>query len=213
MTRAMHVAKDLVLGEIAIWRMLGRWVARRPDVPDGSTPVGYAQMVAPVMWLWIIASGGEAIAVEMILRSIDAGWAHVVRFPLLVVSIWGTLWMLGLMAAFRVRPHLILDDRLRIRSGPRSWVDVPKDAVVTIRSAEHDFDGITKTIHEAGGLLLVGVSRRTNIELTLNEPTTLATHAGEKVADRVGLWVDEPRAFAGLLRSATGGERRDSASA
>ncbi|MDN5804583.1 MAG: hypothetical protein L0H26_08390 [Microlunatus sp.] len=58
-----------------------------------------------------------------------------------------------------------------------------------------------KTVHQADGLLLVGVSRRTDIELVLSEPTVLQTHDGERTADRVGFWVDDPRAFVGLLQS------------
>lgn len=213
MTSTWRILKDFVLGEVAIWRMLGRWITRRPDVPNTATAVGYSQMVAPVMWVWIIASGGEAIAMELILRSIDTGWAHVVRVPLLVVGIWGTLWMLGLMASFRVRPHLILEDRLRIRSGPRKWIDVPHAAIKSFRATEHDFSGMTKTFHEEDGLLLVGVGRRTNVELVLTEPTTLATHDGDRIADRVGLWVDEPRPFVNLLRSSTNTASKDNASA
>lgn len=210
MSRAWHVVRDLVLTEVAIWGMLARWIARRPDVPHGAAPVGYAQLVAPVLWLWIIAAGGEAIALELILRSIDAGWAHVVRVPLLVVGVWGTLWMLGLMAAFRMRPHLVMEDRLRIRSGPRTWVDVPKVAIRSVTLVEHEFDGIMRTVHEDEGLLLVGVSRRTNVELALTGPTVLASHAGDRTASTVGLWVDEPRSFAALLRGSSRG-RTDNA--
>lgn len=199
MTRTWRFAREAVLLEVAIWKALGRWVLRRPDVPAGATPVGYAQLVAPVMWLWILGSFAEVVALELILRSIDAPWAEVVRIPLFVVGAWGALWMLGLMASMKVRRHLVLADRLEVRYGPRGRVVVPRAAITGARAVEHEFEGIVKTVHEQGGLLLVGVNTRTNVELALAGPTALVTHDGERTADRVGLWVDDPRAFVRLL--------------
>jgi len=48
--------------EVAMYRNLLRGVLRRRAVPDGAEPVGYAQAVTPVMWLWIFADrGGRAL--------------------------------------------------------------------------------------------------------------------------------------------------------
>lgn len=198
--RAWKLVTDAVLLELAIWRMLGRWIARRPDAPAGAVEIGYARLVAPVMWLWIFGSFAEVVALELVLRSIDAGWADAVRIPLLVVGLWGAGWMLGMMAALHVRRHLLLDDRLSIRNGPRVRVDVPLDAIADCRPVEHEFEGVVRVLHEADGLLLVGVNTRTNLELVLTGPTALETHDGRRTADRVGLWVDEPRDVARLLR-------------
>ncbi len=199
MSRVWWFAKEAVLLELAIWVALGRWVLRRPDVPAGATAVGYAQLVAPVLWLWILGSFAEVVALELVLRSIDAPWAEAVRIPLLIVGTWGALWMLGLMASMKVRRHLVLADRLEIRSGPRVRVVVPRAAITGARAVEHEFEGVIKTLHEEDGLLLVGVNTRTNVELALAGPTPLATHGGERTAERVGLWVDDPRAFVRLI--------------
>lgn len=200
MTRAWGFLKDAVLLELAIWRNLLRWVTRRPDAPRGAVQVGYAQLTAPVMWLWIFGSFAEVVALELVLRSIDATWAHVVRVPLFVVGIWGAFWMLGMAGSFYVRRHLVLADRLVVRNGPRFRVDVPLDAVTRVRAVEHEFEGMIKTVHEEDGLLLVGPGQRTNVELTLTGPTVLVANDGERTADRVGLWVDEPRELVRLLQ-------------
>ena len=47
---------------------------------------------------------------------------------------------------------------------------------------------------------LVGVSSRTNLELVLTSPTTFQTPHGPSTVARVGLWVDEPREVAEVLR-------------
>lgn len=201
MTKIGHLLRHAVLLEIAIWKALGRWVARRPDVPAGATAVGYGQLSGPVMWLWSLASFAEVIALELILRSIDAAWADAVRIPLFIVGVWGAFWMLGMLGSLHVRKHLVLDDRLEIRNGPRFRLVVPRDAVIACRAAEHEWEGMAKTVHEDDGLLLVGPSNRTNVELTLAGPTELTTPDGVRTADRVGLWVDEPRAFVRLLQT------------
>lgn len=191
--RLLELAWDALLLELALYRSLARWVTRRPDTPPGAVTLGYAQLVGPMLWLWIFGSAVEVVVVEVVLQNIQAGWAEAIRLPLLAVGIWGVLWMLGMLAAYRVRPHLLIEDHLRIRNGARTWVDVPLDSVARVRAAEHELPGVIKAMHHDDGLLLVGVSSRTNLELILNGPTILRTFKGEITAASVGLWVDQPR--------------------
>lgn len=195
------LAREAFLLELALYRSLARWIARRPDVPRGATPIGYAQLVGPMLWLWIFGSATEVVVFELVLRQVETGWAEALRMPLLAIGIWGVLWMLGMMAAYRVRPHLLTDDRLRIRNSARTWVDLPLDAIAATRTIEHELPGIVRAVHHEDGLLLVGVSSRTNLELVLTSPTVLPTSKGEMTADRVGLWVDEPHGVARMLRT------------
>lgn len=198
--KLLGLIREAVLLELALYRSLARWVARRPDIPAGATPIGYARLVGPMLWLWIFGSATEVVVVEVVLRQVGAGWADAVRLPVLVLGIWGVLWMLGMLAAYRVRPHLLTEDRLQIRNGARTWVDVPLAALATLRSVEHELPGVIKSLHQEEGLLLVGVSSRTNLELKLTGPTVLSTSKGKLTADRVGLWVDDPRAVSSRLK-------------
>lgn len=91
--------------------------------------------------------------------------------------------------------------RKSIRNSARTWVEVPLDAVASTHTTEHELPGIVRAVHHEDDLLLVGVSSRTNLELALTGPTVLRTSKGEMTADRVGLWVDEPRLVAGQLRA------------
>ncbi len=194
-------AREALLGELALYRCLGRWIARRPDVPAGTTPIGYSQLVGPMLWLWIFGSATEVVVVEVLLRQINAGWVEPIRIGLLVLGVWGVLWMLGMLAAYRVRPHLLTADHLRVRNGARTDVELPLAAVVGIRDAEHELPGVIRSVHTEDDLLLVGVSSRTNLEFVLAAPTTLVTSQGEVTARRVGLWVDEPRTVAAQIRT------------
>lgn len=199
--RWLALAREALLLEFALYRSLARWVTRRPDVPAGALPLGYAQLVGPMLWLWIFGSATEVVVVEVVLRNIESRWAETLRLPLLVVGIWGVLWMLGMLAAYRVRPHLLFEDHLRIRSGARAWVSVPLDAVMGVRAVEHELPGLIKSMHQDDGLLLVGISSRTNLEITLTGPTRLGTYQGPVTAETVGLWVDETRTVADLIKT------------
>lgn len=193
-------AREEIGQELALYRSLARWVARRPDVPGDALPIGYSQLSGPVLWLWIFGSATEVVVADVVLRNIEAGWAEVVRVPVLVLGVWGVLWMLGQLAAYRVRPHLLHADRLLIRSGSRTWVVVPLESIAHARAVEHSYPGVMKSLHHEDDLLLVGVNLRTNVELVLDEPATLDTSQGTKTAARVGLWVDDPRALVAQLR-------------
>ena len=190
--------------ELALYRSLARWVARRPDVPEGAVAIGYARLVSPMLWLWIFGSAVEVVVVEVVLRHLDQPWAAGLRMPLLVLGVWGVLWMLGMLASYRVRPHLLTDTELHIRSGALTWVVVPLHAIGTTRTVEHELPGIIRALHVDDSLVLVGVSSRTNLELVLSAPTPLSTSKGEASATRVGLWVDDPREVAARLRPRLG---------
>ena len=108
------------------------------------------------------------------------------------------------LAAYRVRPHLLGEHVLQVRDGLHARVDVPLERISSIRSADHDLPGLLRSVHVEGEepdrLLLVGVSSRTNLELALSRPTVLETPHGPTTVTRVGLWVDEPREVAELVR-------------
>jgi hypothetical protein len=186
--------------EVTLYLALGRWIVRRPEVPAGTVAVGYSRLVAPMLWLWIFGSAVEVVVLDVLLSR----WWTPLRVPLLVLGVWGLVWMLGMLAAYRVRPHLLGDHVLQVRDGIHARVDVPLERISSIRSVDHDLPGILRSVHVEGeepeALLLVGVGSRTNLELALSGPTVLETPHGPTTVTRVGLWVDEPREVAELIR-------------
>jgi hypothetical protein len=198
---------DALLYELCLYRSLVRWLARRPDVARGATPIGYSRLVAPMLWLWIFGSTVEVIVVEVVLRHLDQPWADAIRVPLLVLGIWGVVWMLGMLASYRVRPHLLTDAELRVRSGARTWLVLPLEAVEATRLVEHEVPGVIRSLHVDGALALVGAGSRTNLEMMLTGPTAVSTSKGEVTVSRVGIWVDEPREIAAQIRPRLGTRR------
>ncbi|MCW2737852.1 hypothetical protein [Nocardioides sp.] len=193
--RVLPVARDLLVTELALYAQLLRWIARRPDVPAGATPIPYARMATPVVWLFIFGSTVEVVAFDLILSR----WLTFLRLPFLVLGIWGVVWMLGLMASYRMRPHLVTEDDLHVRNMARTDVVVPLAAITRVQVTDTDVGGI-RSVRIIDDRLLVLVSGRTNLQLTLAEGTTLATAHGPTTPATVGLWVDEPREVAELLR-------------
>jgi hypothetical protein len=198
--RARRLAWAALRLEVTLYLALLRWIVRRPDVPTGTTPIGYSRLVAPMLWLWIFGSVTEVVVLDVLLSR----WWTPLRVPLLGIGIWGLVWMLGMMAAYRTRPHLLGEASLQVRDGIHARVDVPLERIASVRSVDHELPGLLRSVHVEGedgeAVLLIGVSSRTNVELVLTGPTTLATPHGPTTVGRVGLWVDEPREVADLIR-------------
>ena len=76
--RVLRFAWAALLLEITLYRALGRWVVRRPDVPAGTVPIGYSRLVAPMLWLWIFGSAVEVVVLDVLLSR----WWTPLRIPL-----------------------------------------------------------------------------------------------------------------------------------
>lgn len=198
--RLTRLAWAALLLEVTLYCALLRWVTRRPDVPEETLPIRYSGLVAPMLWLWIFGSAVEVVVLDVLLHR----WWPAGRVPLLVLGVWGLVWMLGMMAAYRTRPHLLGADSLQVRDGIHARVDVRLDDIGSVRSVDHELPGLLRSVHVEGegpgATLLVGVGSRTNLELVLTGPTVLETPHGPTTVSRVGLWVDEPREVAELIR-------------
>ena len=187
-----------VVFELAMYRNLLRWVSRRPSVGPGDEPVGYARLVTPVMCLLIFASAAEVPLMHVLLP-----W-RTAQIISIVLGAWTLVWMLGLLAGLRTRPHLISDSGLRVRNGAFVDIPLPWAAMASVTTKEVDLPssikGLQPLVTEDGTDLRVGVSGQVNIQVRLREPLAVPTRAGELTVDRVSFWVDEPRQVATRIR-------------
>ena len=199
MTSALRTVGRLAALELRLYAALLRWCLRRKDVPGDAQPWSYAALAAPVLWLWIFGSAVETVVFHLVIP-----WEPV-RLVVDVVSIWGLVWMLGTLAAYRIRPHLLLPGELRVRSSVNHDVPVPLDAVVSAAVRETELPSSVRSLQidavEGVGRVSVGVSGRTNVVLTLRQGTALRTAKGEVAAETMRLWVDDPRALVAELNS------------
>jgi hypothetical protein len=114
--------------EVGIWRSLYRWLTRRPraDDPDAAL-FGYASQVTPLLLAFIFLSALEIPILPLLLP-----WPAV-RYSLLVLGVWGLLWMLGLLASLRTNPHAVSEAGLRLRSGFQFDAQIPWEKISAIR--------------------------------------------------------------------------------
>ncbi len=202
MTRIARLLWHFVVLEVRLYVALGRWLSRRPAVPAGARAWGYSRLVTPVMWLWIFGS-----ACEVPLAHVLVPWPGV-RLALLVLGIWGLVWMVVLLASLKAYPHLVDADGLSLRYGVLAHARVPWSIVSAVRYDDRDVEGFVRVLrpHEtpAGTELLVPVNDRVNVLLELAVPLAVRTSKGEVEAVAVGLWADEPRDLVTALRECVG---------
>ncbi|MFD4432907.1 hypothetical protein [Nocardia sp. NPDC058497] len=196
----MQLGLRFVRLEIDIWVSLARAVTRRPDT-EGGTPIRYAGAVSAFIWAIIVVSAVEIPAVHLII-----GWPPV-RIAALALGIWGLTWMLGLLAAHHMYPHVLTLDRLRVRYLRRTEVDVPLATVRTVRNDLRAYDG-SKSLQLIGNdTLALPVGNSTNVRVDLTAPQTFTTTQGEYTVRTVAFWADDPRTAVAAIRSAAPRER------
>jgi hypothetical protein len=196
--RSLSLAKHALVFELNIYKSLLRWLLRRPHIPAGFEPVGYAQLATPMMGLWIFGS-----ALELPLVHVLVPW-HGLRIALLVIGVWGLLWMLGALAGLRTYPHLLGHDTLRIRNGATHDIVIPWAAIAKVTTLDRSLPSSMWVLQpqetEHGTHLNVAVSGRVNVHLALRNQLQLRTKKGDMLVTGLSLWADEPRTVALRIR-------------
>lgn len=194
----VYWAKRALLLEVWGYVSIMRYVLRRPKVPPGATGFSYHRPVMPMLIAIIIVSAIELVAVDLVVRR----WPTV-RVTLLVLSIWGLVWMLGLLFGFLTRPHAVGPAGIRVRAGaevdiPLEWdvVDfVGKNTRVTPNKRPlvmADPDG-TWALH-------LRMQQETNIEIHLRRPVAVRMPHGTETVSAIHLFADLPQPFMDEVR-------------
>jgi hypothetical protein len=134
-------------------------------------------------------------------------WAYI-RIPVLILSIWGLIYMLGFLFGMLTRPHAIGPAGIRARYGPEigiplSWDDIDS---VTRRRATVQNKQPRVTVDENGrATLYLRMQNQTNIEVRLRRPIKIRLPQGPETVSEVNLYADEPQAFMNEVRRHAGG--------
>lgn len=185
--------RRLVDNETAIWRSLFLWsTRRRPGQGATARAFPYVKQVQPLLLAFLFLSVLELPVVHFLVP-----WEPV-KLVLLVLGVWGLLWMLGYIAAMRVFPHLIDDDGLHIRHGASldlllRWgqiaaVRADRDRVPTNKPIQFDGDNDKRAAK-------VAILKQTRIAVDLAEPTRLDHPDGTEYVAAVKFYVDDARGF------------------
>lgn len=191
--RAGHLARRALQLEVAGYLSIYRFVFRRPRVPPGAVAFTYHQPVSAVFAVLVAVSAFEVVAVDIITRP----WP-MVRIPLLVLGVWGLVWMLGMLLGFVTRPHSVGPDGIRVRHGAEieivvAWDDI--DAIARRKRAVEGRPPQWTTDADGGVILHLPVQDATAIDIVLARPLDVRLPQRAETITEVRLAVDEPRAF------------------
>jgi hypothetical protein len=118
---ARVLALEAVLLGSAFRFLAGGW--RRPDPPGFSYHRSSAfAAILPALPLLVI---GDLVLVEVLLRSV-APW---IRLLVHALDAYGVLWILGLWASFRARPHRVEGGVLHLHKGLLARAEIPLAAI------------------------------------------------------------------------------------
>ena len=159
--------------ELGALTSLARWVLRRPDVPAGAVGLssGRGSTAVPVAFAVVGA-------VELVVVHVLVPWP-LVRTVLDVVGVYGLLAVLGLAARRVVRPHLLTDTELVLRTDGRICARLHRDDVEAL-VPDRRLSPVSAAVEDTGdgtrALCLPGVdgthvTRRTAGALAVMVPT------------------------------------------
>jgi hypothetical protein len=176
--------------EAGIWRSLYRWLTRRHGGTDPDAALfGYASQVTPLLLAFIFLSALEIPIVSLLLP-----WPAV-RYSLLVLGVWGVLWMLGLLASLRTNPHVVSVAGLRLRSGFQFDASIPWQAISTIQLRRSSAHRKLQIEHNQTGAS-VALQGTSNVEVVFREPVLVRFLDGRQAnVDAIHFYADSPTAL------------------
>lgn len=197
MTKVIAGLRWVVRLEIGIWKSLGLLAMRRTaGLKAGDEAFPYIGHVSLVLFGFIFASMCELPLLHVLIP-----WEHV-RLTVDIISIWGLLWMIGYAASLKVFPHLVGPDALRIRNGAHTEIVVPWAAVATVTAKRRDTE--KDRFQVVDGIALLPILKETNVEVTLADPTVIATPKGDALLTEIRFHVDDVKGFVAAVRARAG---------
>lgn len=193
-----YLLRRATMMEIRGYQSIFRFVFRRPKVPVGAVGFSYSQPVLAILIVLVSVSAVELIVVDVIVHR----WVAV-RIPLLILGIWGLVYMIGLLFGMLTRPHAVGPDGLRVRSG--SEIDIPLswDDVYSLTHRKHSIQEKQPrlTVDEDGGVTLhLRMQNETNLELRLERPVLIRLPQGSETVTGINFYADDARAFMSEVR-------------
>jgi hypothetical protein len=169
-----------------------RWAQGRDDVRPGTTAFRYGN--SATTFLWVITA---MTAVETAIVEVAVPWLWL-RVVLAVVCIGSLPLMAGMVADYRLRPHLLGERTVLLRCGSAIEVEVPLSAIASVG----------RTIGTAprhpgvvGSALELGVGT-TDIVIALRSAQSDGAETDARSFDHIRCSADDPAAFAASVRAA-----------
>jgi hypothetical protein len=177
----------IAAGEMAVlYYAFAAW-RRKPEVPPGMEAYSTHERAGTAVLFGSLA--GISVVEIPLLHLLVMRWSVKAAWVLTVLSVYGAIWLVGMARAFVLRPVLVGNGELVIRSGLLWTLRVPLDRIASI--------------HRGGGAsdLRLCPGGDPNMAMEFSEPMIAAGMFGiRRPVTRVALSVDDPAAFQRALR-------------
>jgi len=173
--------------------LTGRW---RHGVREGDIAVRYASGSAGLLLTFAYASLIETVVLAFLIP-----WP-LVREITLVLDLWGVFFILGLLASFVVRPHVIgADGSLRLRSGALLDIRIPARDIAAVRAERRTARGRRGAVDDDGCADLTQ-GGQTTVTVKLARPVTFTRPLGKQARARVfRFYAADPATAVAALRA------------
>jgi hypothetical protein len=189
---ARLIAFEIVIMGSALRFMVGGW--RRGDRP-GFTYHRESALRIVLQMLPLLAVADVAL-LELVILPRATMW---LRIAVHVVAIYGLIWLIGLYASLRARPHRIHDGRATLHRGLLGHVELALDQIASIGVMPSFSDDWKRRAYRKRAIC-AGVSGPTILDLRLHAAIRPIGVLGPGPAsDHVLVAVDDPAAFLAAL--------------
>jgi hypothetical protein len=195
-----RVAAFAAMEPFLYWDIL-RWLTRRKSREVGTSfqhPLG--QSWGPILAITWMLTPLEILLVELLIP-----WTWL-RILLLIAGVWSILYITGLYASIRLRPHLLQGDTLRLRYGLFFAAVIPLASIAAVTPVRglHTPRRSWGLVHGADGAAFLPGTDDPNIALSLHLPIPLA-NAGQapQPVSLLYIRVSDPSRFLEAVAPAT----------
>ncbi|WP_432986008.1 PH domain-containing protein [Dactylosporangium sp. CA-233914] len=197
-----EIVRKVAAVEGNMWRTLFRWMLRRPAHGPGAAAFGYSRPLNAVLWAFIIVSAVETVAFHIILP-----WP-VVRLVVDILSVYGLVWMFGIVAGYKIHLHVVDEQGVRLRHGFFIDVLIPWEDIADVRPRRKFLAG-SGTVQVESDSVNIVVSGQTNLEIELRRPVAVPLKKVDGPVQRVRFYADDPDALVRASTAERHGEKSD----
>jgi hypothetical protein len=172
---------------------LFRWAFRKVRTTNDEFAYHKRSLLRAIMPLLVVSAPVELAVVHVLALAFSPWWW--LKWVLLALGVYATLWLLGLYASLVALPHRCEDKGIRLRYGLLADGFIPYaeilDTAETHRRAPQSGDGLSYVPEEDALYLATG--GKTDVALCLRAPRSLRGFLKETgPSSRIHLAVDEP---------------------
>jgi hypothetical protein len=179
---------DVVTMEFSVlFYALASW-RRKPFSPHGSRAFSYHQRnsFAAILYTLFLASAVEAVAMDFLMRA----FAPRLAVGLLVVSVFGALWVLGFARSVQLRPIWVTTDTLHVRNGLQWTVEIPRADIERV-----EFGRVKPPAKGTPGYLRATLGQP-NVLIDLRSPVNaVGAYGRSRAVTRIALVIDDLAGF------------------